>query len=85
MNKNALICIPPRQGGQPHKGWVPTGYGLKRFFFCTSRTPHDSKSLNGLRGRKHRQVNPSLKSRGALNGDSTMYTVTVIQTYTDKH
>lgn len=67
----------------PEMGFQPAGYALKRLFYA--RTPHVRKSLHGLRGRKHRQVYPSLISLGALNGDSTMHTVMVIQTDADKH
>lgn len=46
--------------------WVSTGGSTKRLFrFYAIRTPHDSKRLNGRRGREHRPILTLIASRAA--------------------
>ena len=56
---------------------MPPQVYFKAAFLFFARTPHVSKSLNGLRGRKHRQVYPALISLAALNGDCIRFVATV--------
>ena len=70
MRKTALICVPPRKGFNLKKIAFPTGYRLKRFFYC-SRTPYVNKHLNGWRGTEHRLVIHPTASLADLNGYST--------------